>query len=878
MVRPLFRAPRTLRTQIRPKPIQQHMTTYVEIAVNIPQVTGVFHYHLPPGWDAPVQAGQLVTVPFGRQTVQGILLGSIDDPSTPQTKEVIELIDPVPVLTPAQIRLAQALADESLAPLSACLALMLPPGLSQVADTMYQLTESGAGDRIDRDALSPAQLRLLELLAERGPLRGRQITHALPRRNWQGSMQALKRRGLVSSEPVLQEPSVRPKTMRTAQLACSPIEAETAMDTLARAGSAALERRQKILQFLLQEQGAVEVPWIYAHSGGNASDLRRLADLGLIFLGEAETLRDPLEELEFVPAVAPQLTREQAEVWAQVQAGLQRSRDGQTVLPFLLYGVTGSGKTEIYLHAVAEVLTRGQQAIILVPEIALTPQTVRRFVARFPNQVGLVHSRLSQGERYDTWRRARAGLISLVVGPRSALFTPFSDLGLIVVDECHDDSYYQGESAPSFNARELAALYSKQTRAVCVLGSATPDVSSTYKAAHGSWTPLSLPERILAHKEAVRRQLQRIGSEAQSHFHPLEAEAETTELPPIQLVDMRQELKAGNRSIFSRALQAGLEQVLAHQQQAILFLNRRGSATYVFCRDCGYTLKCPRCDIPLTYHSSYSRQRGGLPQAALICHRCNYQRQLPSQCPQCRSPRIKQYGTGTEKVEEEIHARFPQARTLRWDWETTRQKGSHDAILSMFSDQQADILIGTQMLAKGLDLPLVTLVGAVLADVGLNLPDYRASERTFQVLTQVAGRAGRSPLGGQVILQTFEPEHYVLQAAAQHDYRTFYRQELDYRRRLHYPPFTRLVRLELRGPKEQPIKQAAEQLKADLQAWQNESRGSVTEIIGPVPCFFARVAGDYRWQIILRGPDPVQLLKGRRLDQIRVEVDPPSLL
>ncbi|HIE57389.1 MAG TPA: primosomal protein N', partial [Anaerolineales bacterium] len=391
---------------------------------------------------------------------------------------------------------------------------------------------------------------------------------------------------------------------------------------------------------------------------------------------------------------------------------------------------------------------------------------------------------------------------------------------------------------------------------------------------------LSLPERILAHKQAVHQQMEKIAQTGQAAlaapnpgaYRPFEADVETTDLPAVEIVDMRTELQAGNRSIFSRALQAELTRVLEYGQQAILFLNRRGTATYVFCRDCGYTLQCPRCDIPLTYHARSRRSKH-----ALICHRCNYTRQMPAKCPSCGSERIRQFGLGTERVEAEVQAAFPGVRTLRWDWETTRKKGAHDFILSQFSHHQADILIGTQMLAKGLDLPLVTLVGVILADVGLQLPDYRAAERAFQILTQVAGRAGRSPLGGAVILQTFQPENYVIQAAAKHDYRAFYRQEIDLRRKLRYPPFSRLARLEFRGLDEFQVEQSARNLAAQLQTWIAESRQHA-EIIGPAPCFFARVGGDYRWQVVLRAPDPLAILRGRDLSPARVEIDPPSLL
>jgi primosomal protein N' (replication factor Y) len=355
----------------------------------------------------------------------------------------------------------------------------------------------------------------------------------------------------------------------------------------------------------------------------------------------------------------------------------------------------------------------------------------------------------------------------------------------------------------------------------------------------------------------------------QSHYRTLEGQAEVIDLPPVEVVDMRQELKAGNRSIFSRSLTQGLEEILSRGQQAILFLNRRGTSTYVFCRDCGYSLKCPNCDLPLTLHS---------PQDRLICHHCGYRRNMPGKCPECGETRIRQFGTGTEKVEADVQALFPGCRTLRWDHETTRKKGAHDVILSKFSARQADVLVGTQMLAKGLDLPLVTLVGVVLADVGLSLPDFSAPERTFQVLTQVAGRAGRSPLGGRVVLQTFQPDHYVIQAASGHSYDAFYKQELSYRRELGYPPFARLVRLEYRHLNAEKAEQQAHKLASQVRDWIREEQRSATEVIGPVPCFFSRVSGLYRWQIVIRGPDPASLLRGRALGDWRLEVNPPSLL
>jgi primosomal protein N' (replication factor Y) len=621
-----------------------------------------------------------------------------------------------------------------------------------------------------------------------------------------------------------------------------------------------------MLRYLIAEPGPVEVAWLYASSGGNLADLQKLADLDLVILGESEAWRDPLENIEYQVSQPPPLTADQGRCWEDVERALHNLDGEKPVQPLLLHGVTGSGKTEIYLKAVEAVLRMGRQAIVLVPEIALTPQTVRRFLARFPGQVGLVHSRLSAGERYDTWRRARLGALGVVVGPRSALFTPMPNIGLIVVDECHDDSYYQDEP-PFYHGREAAVAYARLAGAVCLLGSATPDITSAYQASQGQWSYLRLPARILAHRESVRQQSERLGESLR--YRPLESQAETMDLPPVHVVDMRLELQRGQRSIFSQALQESLARVLERKQQAILFLNRRGTATYVFCRDCGHVLKCPRCDMPLTYHS---------PQTALTCHYCGYQRRMPESCPACKGKRIRQYGTGTERVEAEVQALFPGARTLRWDYESTRKKGAHEVILGHFVAGRADVLIGTQMLAKGLDLPLVTLVGVVLADVGLSLPDYRAAERTFQVLTQVAGRAGRSPLGGEVVLQTFQPEHYAIRAAAAHSYPDFYRQELDYRRQLGYPPFNHLVRLEYRHTHLEQAEGSAKKLAGQLHQWIRAEGRSATEVIGPAPCFFSRLAGLYRWQIVLRGPDPATLLRSRNLNDWRVEVDPPSLL
>jgi primosomal protein N' len=539
---------------------------------------------------------------------------------------------------------------------------------------------------------------------------------------------------------------------------------------------------------------------------------------------------------------------------------------------FLLHGVTGSGKTEIYLRAIELTLAQGRQAVFLVPEIALTAQTVRRVAARFPKQVAVVHSGLSEGERHDTWRRARDGLIQVVVGARSALFTPLPDIGLIILDEEHDDSYKQSQSVtgpPYYHARDVAEEMMQRNNGVVILGSATPDLETVYRAQRGDIQRLHLPSRIMGHRTRILEQSEREGVIAR--YYPTSADdALTIDLPPVDVVDMREELKSGNTSIFSRQLQDALAETLERKEQAILFLNRRGTATYVFCRDCGYVAACPRCDMPLTYH-----QQG----EALRCHHCGYQQPQPIICPNCQSKRIRYFGAGTQQVEQALIEQFPQVRVLRWDTDTATTPGMHEVYLQRFIDRKADVIVGTQMITKGLDLPLVTLVGVVSADMGLAMPDFRAGERTFQLLMQVAGRAGRGLLGGQVVLQTYQPDHYIIQAAARHDYEGFYQQEIAYRRELGYPPFRKLARMVFRYNSDLQAQSEAERAANLLRTRLEKLRMSGTEIIGPAPCFFHRVNNVYRWHLLLRGPDPVVALRGMDIARgWHVDVEPVDVL
>lgn len=830
---------------------------FARVVVNLPVVSGEFDYVLPPGM--VVGPGQLVSVPFGAQTVQGVVFDLMDSASVPNPKPILSILDPHPVLTGPQLAFARQLAQSTLNPLSAVIGLFLPAGLSQQADTLYTLLRPPAA------ADGKVAKRLLDLFAQRNPLRGRQIDRHFGPVEWRKTAESLVKRGILSKQAVLPPPSVRPKHVRMAQLAVSPDEAEAQLPSLGKTAET-LQRRGAALRFLIKEPDAVAVTWVYAESGCNLADLQALEERGLIRLFESEIWRDPLGKLSSRELGVGNrnlvLTDEQETALTQILHSFNPPIPQSSNPPILLHGITGSGKTELYLRAAAEAIRRGQSVIILVPEIALTPQIVRRFLERFPGQVGLIHSRLSDGERYDTWRRARAGLLKLVIGPRSALFTPLPNVGLIVVDECHDSSYYQSEP-PFYSAVRAAELYGKLCGAVTVLGSATPPVETRYRSQGGGIRLLELKERA-ANSGA--------------------ADSLKGGLPPVSIVDMRAELKAGNRGIFSRELSESIAEVLERGEQAILYLNRRGTATYVFCRDCGYVLTCPHCETPLTYHVSplpnfsVEANTENLPNR-LICHRCGYSRNMPSTCPACGGRNIRAYGLGSEKVERDVKALFPQARVLRWDWETTREKDAHEIILTHFSNHQADILVGTQMLAKGLDLPLVTLVGIVLADVGLNLPDPFAGERAFQLLTQVAGRAGRSARGGKVVLQTFQPEHPLIQAAAGHDYAGFYRMEIENRRRLRYPPFSRLIRLEYRHRDPAKAEAEARALAQRLQALIETEKRAQTDLIGPAPCFFAKTNDIFRWQVILRGPQPHSLIQNMPgLGGWRVEVDPQSLL
>jgi primosomal protein N' (replication factor Y) len=817
-----------------------------------------FTYHLPDALQGQIGMGSLVVVPFGPRRLYGIVVALSDTSPVPETRPIESLADAEPVATPIQIALARWMGREYLAPLWQCLALMLPPGITGRADVQIEL----AGEAAPEDARTEAQGQLLTVLDAKGPLRGRQLNRLLPRQQWQRAADQLARRGVVVKSPHLAPPRAHPKQVRTVEWIDRDADPGESLTGLRSAWYPA------VVHFLREEGGPVDVSWVYAETGCQRYHLDKLAERGLVAFDAEETWRDPLADETFVPDVPPPLTSDQQAVWDVVQSAISTLQSPI----FLLHGVTGSGKTEIYLRAVAEVLAQGKQAVVLVPEISLTPQTAHRFGARFGRRVAVLHSGLSDGQRYDVWRQIRAGSKDVVVGPRSALFAPLSHIGLIVLDEEHDDSYKQKAPPPRYHARDAALELVRLTGAPVILGSATPSLASYVRARQGQWTLLEMGRRVIGHVRRIA-DLQSRYHLPQTRFLPVReepAEACYMELPPVQIVDLRAELRAGNRSIFSRTLQQALDEALTRGEQAILFLNRRGAATFVLCRDCGHVVRCPQCDTPLTYHGRRGR---------LVCHHCNHHQPQPDQCPRCGGDRIRYFGLGTERVEQEVHRRWPDVRTLRWDRDTARNHAAHAAILHLFSTGLAHVLIGTQMIAKGLDLPLVTVVGVISADTMLNLPDFRAGERTFQLLTQVAGRAGRGLLGGRVVLQTYHPDHYAVVAAAAHDYAGFAARELAFRREQGYPPFRRLAKLIYEDASPSRAQAEAEALAETLRDALARRGLAAADLIGPAPAFFFRLRGRYRWQLLLRHADPAEFLSAIQIpSRWKVDVDPASVL
>ncbi|MEK7247928.1 MAG: primosomal protein N', partial [Chloroflexota bacterium] len=660
---------------------------------------------------------------------------------------------------------------------------------------------------------------------------------------------SLVKRGLVARTYRLARPAVAAKHVPHLRLLIDEGVARSQAHELREGERKPALRRAALLEALADE-GAMPLSRARA-LGLTPALLRDLQAEGVAAVEDVQVLRDPLAGRNYKRHSPPQLTSDQQRATDAICAALEVRAGPPRRIPheFLLHGVTGSGKTEVYLATLDKAVALGKRAIVLVPEIALTPQTLRRFAERFPGRVAVMHSELSLGEHFDIWHAVRAGQYDVVIGPRGALFAPQPDLGLVIIDEEHEWTYKQQEGSPRYHARLAAERLCRLLGATLVLGSATPDVESRFRAEDGATTLLELPERL------IREDNGRV------HSAPL---------PEVDVIDLREELKAGNRSIFSRELASAVRTALAANEQVMLFLNRRGSASFLQCRDCGHVPECRSCAAALTFHG---------PESKLVCHYCGRAYPAPQRCPSCGSSRISQVGLGTERVEEAARAEFPGARTVRWDSDVIRGRGSHEAILARFLAHEADIMIGTQMIAKGLDIPLVTLVGVVSADVALHLPDFRAGERTFQLLEQVAGRAGRGPKGGRVIIQTYTPDHYAIEAAAEHDYHRLYTRETEFRRRMGYPPFGRLVRMTFSHTGAEYAQRQSMTMARNLRETQAKEGIPNLDVMGPAPAFMPRLRGRWRWNIILRGADPTLLLRDLPLPRgWTIDVDPLSVL
>ncbi|MEM9951766.1 MAG: primosomal protein N' [Chloroflexota bacterium] len=811
--------------------------TYAEVAVNS-AVTQTYHYHIPDRLQNKIQRGCLVRVGFGTAMQPAVVVALHDDlpPDLADitTKPISDLLHPEPVMTDAHVDLALWMSQAYLTSPGACLWLMLPPGITGKSTKQIHLHDENSEGR------NETQQKILGALRETSPMTIPALRDVAGIKTVERVIKELEDIGAVEQVIVLSSPAVSAKTIRTVIRAIPEDEVVDALSQLKRA-----PKQTTVFAHIARHDYPLDMKELRETIDATHADLNALERKGLIQFGERITYRDSLADRDFIPTNALKLTDEQQHTLDKINKGWAGT--------FLLHGVTGSGKTEVYLQAMARVIKQGRQAIFLVPEIALTPQTIRRVAQRFPDKVALVHGSLSNRERYDTWRRAREGDIQVIVGTRSALFTPLPDVGLIVLDEEHDPSYKHSAGAmqaPFYHARAVAEKFAQLNRAKVILGSATPDVGTYYRAQRGTIKYLHLPNRIMGHRQRVQKQAKQRG--VTLAYQALTDDAMTIGLPPVTIVDMRDELKVGNRSMFSRDLTYALKGVLERGEQAILFLNRRGQASYVFCRDCGYVLDCERCDSPMTYHRQGDMMR---------CHHCNHQQFAPDVCPNCQSDRIRFFGAGTQQVEQALKTAFPDVRTVRWDRDTADSPDLHETILARFADGHASVMVGTQMIAKGLDLPLVTLVGVISADPGLALPDFRARERAFQILTQVAGRAGRGILGGQVIIQTYQPAHPSIVMASDHDYEGFYELEIASRRELGYPPFRNLGRILVQDTHpieaERTIQRLAEQVKHFIA----KHYLTDTHLIGPAPCYFSRINRLYRWQLLVRSSDPTQVLQ-----------------
>ncbi|AMG60904.1 primosomal protein N' [Staphylococcus lugdunensis] len=768
-----------------------------KVIVDIPSksVDFTFDYVIPKRLAAFVQVGVRVVVPFGPRTVQGYVMDiqSHPDQDIDETnlKEIKEVQDIQPELTSELIQLSAWMSNYHVTKRISVLEAMLPSAIKAKYQKAFELVK---------------EQEVAESLRVKFNKEGHYLYKDAQKNNDLAELVQLLNNGDIREVTLLSQ-KLKKKTQRAVKI----IQGYHPDEVLAK-----LEKYIKqydLYAYLLDEQQHIVFLKEINDMRFSNSSLDALIKKGYVEKYDAEIDRDPFADRVFEQEVKQKLTIEQQHAFDTVKTTL----DGDEARTFLLHGVTGSGKTEIYLQTIEAVLNKGKQAMMLVPEIALTPQMVLRFKRRFGDDVAVLHSGLSTGEKYDEWQKIRDGRARVSVGARSSIFAPFKELGLIIIDEEHESTYKQ-EDYPRYHAREIAQWRSQYHNCPIILGSATPCLESFARAEKGVYTLLSLPHRV--NQQA---------------------------LPNIDIIDMREELSRGNRSMFSNDLRDAMNARLKKKEQIVLFLNRRGYASFMLCRDCGHVPQCPNCDISLTYHKTTDQ---------LKCHYCGYEETPSNQCPNCESEHIRQMGTGTQRVEELLQQEFPDARIIRMDVDTTSRKGAHEKLLSDFEQGKGDILLGTQMIAKGLDYPNITLVGVLNADTMLNLPDFRASERTYQILTQVAGRAGRHEKEGQVIIQTYNPEHYAIQDVKQNNYLTFYQREMTYRKLGKYPPYYFLINFTISHKEMKKVMEASKHIHHILL----QHLTSKSYVLGPSPAALSRINNEYRFQILVKYKREPELL------------------
>lgn len=760
----------------------------VIVDVSTYHVDRPFDYVVPNEFVDILEVGCRVKVPFGPRNVLGFVVALKHETDVPNNKlrALTQVLDMDPVLTKEMLALAKWLKIETICFEIDALQVMLPSALRAKYEKMVHLT---------------AEVAELELVLQ--PFFQKSSKVNFKQFEKEGCLRPLKqavREGLVSIENVVKQQG-NVKEIRKIRIH----EDVEQLDTIAHSISNRAAKQKHLVEWMKEHAGKTLSPADICEAVGvTQAVLKAVIEKGAATYIQEEVYRDPFTK-DVALTTSLQLTVEQATALNQI---IQAIEDKQPTT-FLLQGVTGSGKTEVYLQTIQKVLEEGKEAIVLVPEISLTPQMTERFRSRFGEQVAVMHSGLSVGEKYDEWRKIQQGKVKVAIGARSAIFAPFTNVGVIILDEEHETTYKQ-EDSPRYHARDVAIWRSEFHRCPVILGSATPALESYARAKKNVYTLLQLKNRAM-----------------------------NQSMPSVTVVDLREELRNGNRSMFSEKLIEAMRIRLERQEQIVLFLNRRGYSSFVLCRDCGTVVQCKNCDISLTYHRS---------QEKLKCHYCGYEEPVPTECPECQSDHIRYFGTGTQKVEEEIYKLFPQARVLRMDVDTTKQKGSHEAILDAFGQGTADILLGTQMIAKGLDFPNITLVGVLSADTSLHLPDYRAAERTFQLLTQVSGRAGRHDKPGEVIIQSYTPEHYAIELSKEQQYEPFYEQEMALRRRSGYPPYFYVALIQVTH---EDVLMAADYAKRAVDWLRNELPFSVA-IIGPTASSISRLQNRYRYQCLIK--------------------------